>query len=220
MLFNRKAKKQARQIAIWAAEAKFTGTCGRHGETQFDTWGGHCEACYAEYEGKEPSFVALVTRPILYRDVCPVHGEHDFSGDSRKCLACHDKLGRLRPPGFDYATWAAKELRPAPKPKSNPQRAEARRQGHASYAAECDVHGMTEHNVVHGKCLTCHTTSGALRSVRQHNPGRAEARARGEASYLEWCDVHGAGDHSVANGKCLTCFTTAGARRKTMRVAD
>lgn len=90
----------------------------------------------------------------LYLDDCSVHGETQFHVVSGKCADCFTTSGRKRR--------APMYVKGRPFDEGNP-RAEARRAGLRSYAAQCDVHGRAEFSVAHGKCLHCYSASGAVR---------------------------------------------------------
>jgi hypothetical protein len=81
-------------------------------------------------------------------DVCPTHGRVPHDTIRGKCLTCFTTLGtpRKRPPS----------------PPDN-ARAQARREGAASYFDTCEAHGVVAHSVTHGKCLTCFTSAGSPR---------------------------------------------------------
>jgi hypothetical protein len=127
---------------------------------------------------------------------CPEHGVTRFRTKTGKCLKC-DPVVPGRPPN-----------------SLNRQR--ARLGNLPTYDDYCAIHIWTAHSVAHGKCLTCFTTSGAVRKSAKPGPPvdntnpRAVARRAGLPSYAGVCDTHGSTAFGVQSGKCLTCCNSLG----------
>lgn len=113
----------------------------------FNTGNGNCLNCT-----EQPRIAARLLKKKSYFFYCPVkeHGQTEHSVLHGKCLKCYSSNGQQR-------------LRSPTKGMSG--RAISRRLGLSTYLAVCEKHGQTEHSVLHGKCLTCFTTLGAIRKV-------------------------------------------------------
>lgn len=118
-----------------------------------------------------------------YEDYCDAHGVTDFSVKTAGCAICTG----------------------APLPG----RSAARRQGKASFMAECPDHDFVPHSTQTGKCLTCYTTAGTtrLRPYPTLHPERFEARMAGARLFAGKCAKCGPSDHWVSSGLCATCWT-------------
>lgn len=130
-----------------------------------------------------------------FEDYCDAHGVTEFSVKTAGCAICTG----------------------APLPG----RAAARRQGKASYMADCPEHNFVLHSTQTGKCLTCYTTAGTtrLRPYPTLHPERVDARAEGKRLFAGKCARCGPSDHWVSSGWCAECWTSGGRFRVKPRVS-
>jgi hypothetical protein len=141
--------KRARQNAT---ADTFLAQCYAHGATLFDTARGGCLTCEASItrSGIPPVRIAEAIGADHYDGTCETHGAVLFHTGSEQCVLC------------------SKTATGRPRQYGNP-RADARRAGQKTYAAECQAcEAATDHSVLHGKCLRCFNTQGVRRKGRAH----------------------------------------------------
>lgn len=131
---------------------KFSYNCPVHGETDFSAKDGDCIACRTV----SPRVAARHKGESTYIQHCAFHGDVAHSVSRGLCLTCFNTAGRPR-------------VRDATEPSSD--RAAARRKGAKTYAAECPLHGVTDHSVQHGKCLVCFNQTGYPRPASTNPSG-------------------------------------------------
>lgn len=144
---------------------------------------------------------------------CPAHGETKFFTATAKCVCCTARL-MLRANPDRYDLHAVENGADRRVPRSDENRAKARRARVWRYEGVCVTHGVVDFHVGTGKCLTCCNAVGVPRaSAAKGATPRSMARNAGARVFRATCSIHGEVDHYTATGKCLLCFTTGGALR-------